>query len=239
MNLISNQTATVTRNSAERRGTEAFLATASFNPTSPALKVSFGQATFDAEGTEGPNRFFSRQIHWPGGAESGVTLGRGYDMGNRTGSQIRYELTQAGVPENEATFFARAAGLKGRSAREFIEDNREHAPLITLTAQKRLFEQVLVPYYVADIKRIFSRPDVIGKYGEASWEGLSNATKEVLFDLRYRGDYTPATRGVLQPLLVENDSKGVADFIRERSYWAERGVPRERIERRIAIVYSE
>ncbi len=237
MNLLRNHTATTIRPTRDNPTSEVPPIT-SFHPNSPALKVSFAQATFDAEGTEQRNRFFSRQIHWPGGAASGVTVGRGYDMGNRSSSEVRSELTKAGVPASDASFFSQAARLKGRDAREFVEDNREHAPVITLAAQKRLFEQVLVPYYVADIKRIFARSDVVAKYGDASWEKLSGTTKEVLFDLRYRGDYTSATREILQPLLVENDGAGVADLIRDRSYWAERGVPRVRIERRIGLAGS-
>ncbi|MFP2488055.1 lysozyme family protein [Enterobacter ludwigii] len=46
------------------------------------LKVDKGQVTFDAEGNDiTGNRYFSRRIHWPGNDLSGVTLGRGYDMG--------------------------------------------------------------------------------------------------------------------------------------------------------------
>lgn len=45
------------------------------------LTVKEGQVTFNAEGNDIQHSiFFSRHIHWPGG-KSGVTLGRGYDMG--------------------------------------------------------------------------------------------------------------------------------------------------------------
>ena len=52
------------------------------------LKVPYGQLTFDVEGNDiedsskAGHRYFSRVVHWPGGA-SGVTIGRGYDFGQR------------------------------------------------------------------------------------------------------------------------------------------------------------
>ena len=53
------------------------------------LIVESGQVTFDAEGNDiESSRYFSRVIHWPGNTESGVTIGRGYDMGNRTKAKL-------------------------------------------------------------------------------------------------------------------------------------------------------
>src|SRR5262249_51741927 len=47
------------------------------------LQVSQGQVTFDAEGNDlVASPYYSRKIIWPGNAESGVTIGRGYDMGS-------------------------------------------------------------------------------------------------------------------------------------------------------------
>lgn len=54
-----------------------------------ASTIKAGQITFAAEGnniTSSP--FFSRVVHWPGNSSSGVTLGRGYDMGSRSESEI-------------------------------------------------------------------------------------------------------------------------------------------------------
>ena len=56
--------------------------------------------------------------------------------------------------------------------------------------QKALFEGVTTAETVADIQRIFSKPDVVQMYGAASWDSLPRAAQEIVFDLRYRGDYT-------------------------------------------------
>lgn len=205
----------------------------STTPT-PPLTVSFGQATFDAEGSESASRFFSRAIHWPGGA-SGVTIGRGYDMGQRTPLQVVSELTYAGVPQSDAQWLSRAAGLRGESARRFVDAERQYSPTLSPESQRKLFEVVTTTETIADIKRIMSKPDVVQKYGATSWSDLSKPVQEILFDLRYRGDYTPATREVLQPLIHANDLTGLAELMSDKAYWRERGVPRDRIERRIEI----
>ena len=48
-----------------------------------AFTVPFGQITFDAEGQEQRGKYFSRSPHVPGPA-SGITIGRGYDLGSRS-----------------------------------------------------------------------------------------------------------------------------------------------------------
>jgi|694.fasta_scaffold04850_2 hypothetical protein len=194
------------------------------NRTSEWLFVSFGQATFDAEGLEGPGRFFSRALHWPGGA-SGATIGRGYDMGSRTAAQIQADLTSAGVASAGAELLSRAAGLRGAAAKEFFERERCSAPVLTLQEQNRLYEQVTMPETVRDVQRILSKPDVVATYGSVSWAELPLPAQEILFDLRYRGDYTAGTREFLQPLLVAKDWKGVADLMQDHSRWISRGVP--------------
>ena len=60
--------------------------------------------------------YFSRVLHWPGGV-SGVTLGRGYDMGSRSVGSILSTLRQAGLEEYKCVLCSKAAGFKG--ARHF------------------------------------------------------------------------------------------------------------------------
>ena len=200
----------------------------------PPLRVAFGQATFDAEGSESRGLYRSRILHWPGGS-SGVTIGRGYDMGHRTPLQIVSELTYAGVTHDDARWFSQAALLRGESARRFVERERGGAPELSLAAQKRLFEVVTTNETIADIKRIMGKPDVVARYGAKTWDELSQPVQEILFDLRYRGDYTPTTRQVIQPLVTANDLDGLRRAMYNTDYWAALGVPRDRIERRKAI----
>lgn len=199
------------------------------------LKVRFGQATFDAEGTEQTGRFFSRRISYPGIGDSGVTIGRGYDMGRRTARQVLRELSAAGMPRDAAEFLSHAAGLRGDKAKEFVVFNADDAPVMSLEVQKKLFEDVVTPEIVKDIKRIFSKPDTVKRYGEPAWESLPQAAQELVFDLRYRGDYTPHTRQRLQQPLASGDYAELRRVINDTKYWQSLGVPRERIRERQQI----
>jgi hypothetical protein len=199
-----------------------------------SLQVRFAQVTFNAEGVEASGRFFSRQITYPGG-ESGVTLGRGYDMGRRSAATIVRELSLAGVSEADAAMFSKAAGLRGQAAQHFVGANRGHFPTLGLEAQKKLFEDVVTPDLVADIQRIFNKPDTVRAYGRPDWEQLSRGAQELVFDLRYRGDYTPVTRQRIQKLLVNNDYEGLKTVMNDTAYWAKLGVPAGRIKERQAM----
>jgi len=207
---------------------------ATIHPNHPDLIVHFGQRTFDAEGIEACGPHFSRVIHWPGGA-SGVTIGRGYDMGQRTRLQVASELVHAGMSDEDARFLSEAAGLRGEAARRFIARNIADSPVLSLAAQRRLFEDVTVIETISDIKRILAKPDLQERYGARTWDELTPMAREVTFDLRYRGDYTPEVRTRLQPLLVARDDLGLQALIAESGYWGGRNVPAERIRSRIEI----
>jgi hypothetical protein len=199
------------------------------------LHVAFGQATFDAEGSEAPGRYFSRSLHWPGG-RSGVTIGRGYDMGHRTRLQVERELAYAGVDHQDALELSAAAGLRGEQAERFVLENKQFAPIISTAAQLRLFEGVTTVEVLSDIRRIFSKPDVVARYGRAEWATLPRPIQELVFDLRYRGDYTPAVRERIQPHIVRHDVDGLRKAMSDVSYWGSLGVPQDRIIRRIGLL---
>lgn len=211
---------------------------ASIHPDSPHLKVRFGQITFDAEGRESRGSLFSRVMHWPGGA-SGVTIGRGYDMGSRTRLQVISELTYAGMSPNDAAFYGDAAGLRGESAARFVRSHVGGSPILSLPTQRKLFEEVTATETLADVRRILAKPDLQSKYGIVTWEGLSSYAQEILFDLRYRGDYTPETRTRIQPLLVSGNDAALQAVMNDVPYWSRLGVPAERIRERAALPHRE
>jgi hypothetical protein len=200
--------------------------------TDNLLRVAFGQRTFDAEGLETRGRYFSRRISFPGGDNSGVTIGRGYDMGHRSRSQVVRELTLAGMTESDASIFSRGAGIRGASAKIFVDRNVDFTPEMSLEVQKSLFEDVTTPEIVNDIKRIFDKPDTVKAYGRPAWDSLSTTAQELVFDLRYRGDYTPTTRKRIQTLLVNQDYEGLRNVMNDTGYWKALGVPVGRIAER-------
>lgn len=207
----------------------------SLSPTPEAFVSDFsvpeGQLTFDAEGQEARGAYFSRKAHWPGGA-SGVTIGRGYDMRERTRESVASELGAAGVPRADAELLAQGATLTGDEAARFIARVEVKAIQISPMAQKKLFSAVY-GQYAADVKRISNKPDAVAKYGNVDWENLNPAIKDVAVDLRYRGDYTPATRREVQELIANNDLQGLYDVLSdEAKMTGEWRVPRDRFERR-------
>ena len=85
------------------------------------LQVNRGQVTFDSEGNDYPNsRYFSRKPHVPS-SNSGVTLGRGYDLKEKKSSKVLSDLRSVGIDFKIAKTFSRAVGLKGLNAKNFIK----------------------------------------------------------------------------------------------------------------------
>jgi hypothetical protein len=239
-----------------RRKVVEYIATGGISRPKPEeLKVPRGQITFDFEGKEG-GRFHSRKPHVPGDT-SGVTIGRGYDLKERRGDKIIKDLVAAGLTRQQAEKYADGTGLKGAKAREFIEDHstaklaeaakrlglkgeeaRQYVEanlLVELTGpqQKNLFGMAY-DETEKDVIRISNKDDVREKYGNVGWDKLNPAIKDVLIDLRFRGDYTPAAREQIQPLVVNNDLKGFTKALGDRKNWE--NVPEERFRGRASFL---
>src|SRR5689334_19835604 len=88
--------------------------------TTTLLRPDRGGLTFDSEGTEG-GRYHSRTLHVPG-PSSGLTIGRGYDMGSKSSGQITSDLVAAGVDLASAKTLSGAATLRGENAKKFIRE---------------------------------------------------------------------------------------------------------------------
>lgn len=200
----------------------------------PAFQVDAGQLTFDAEGTEG-GRFHSRKAHVPPGP-SGVTIGRGYDLGQHTRAQIIAALTAVGMSKSAADAYARSAGLKGDDARTWLRHNRGSLEEISATQQESLFATTHSEM-AKDVERISNKRDVVGKFGAADLDELNPAIKDTLVDLRYRGDYTGGARSKIQGAAVANDVMAMTDSLSDRSQW--KGVPQDRFERRAKYLKEE
>jgi GH24 family phage-related lysozyme (muramidase)/peptidoglycan hydrolase-like protein with peptidoglycan-binding domain len=75
----------------------------------------------------------SNHLYWPGGSHSGVTLGAGYDMGQRPAEDIVGDLQAIGLDEQTARKAALGQGKKGHEAQAFAHANKH---LIDLTAEQ-------------------------------------------------------------------------------------------------------
>ena len=186
-----------------------------------------GRLTFEAEGHEG-GPWHSRRFHVPG-PSSGLTIGRGYDLKLRSKTEIRDDLTAAGVAAETASLISQAAGLQGETAEEFIEENNLEDFEISPDGQRILFE-VEYPRHEADTRRLATKADVTRAYGATDWDALHPVIREVLVDLRYRGDYTPTSRRIIQRCVAANDLATFAALICDRAHWP--AVPEDRFDRR-------
>ena len=194
--------------------------------------VPRGQLTFDTEGLEKPgSKFHSRVPHVPG-RNSGITIGRGYDMKHRSPEGIFSDLTAAGMKPALARKFGRCAGYTGSNGKRFLEDRGYDSLEISPEVQYHLF-LAIYEELAGDVIRICDKADVIEKYGETDWDGLDPLIRDITVDLRYRGDYTPATRNRVQPTLVANNLPRLRRLMADEGYWRERfKVPKNRFERR-------
>ncbi|HDO1310718.1 pesticin C-terminus-like muramidase [Aeromonas veronii] len=183
--------------------------------------VTKGQLTFDAEGNDVENStYFSRKIHWPGNSESGVTIGRGYDIGSRSKEDVYRDLSDSGVPDNIASLISSGAGIKGGEASSFVSENK-NSTLITRKSQHLLFEKIY-PDYVLRAKSNYERWTTAQSIQDANipgvsisdktnWESLDDKVKDVIVDLVYQG-FTKGPRPMVYGML--NDRQKYADYIK-------------------------
>ena len=164
--------------------------------------VHRGLLTAAGEGNDAQTRY----IHWPHTAASGVTLGKGYDIGSRSAEQVVRELTAAGMRRSQAEAISRGAGLKGDAAGRFVQQNRDAVGAIDMSVQTTLLGTMLTEYS-ARARRTATSTTADGSRNAAGrerkegaeagtyvmsdieWDGLHPAMVEFLTDLIYQGGY--------------------------------------------------
>ncbi|TKY81151.1 pesticin C-terminus-like muramidase [Pectobacterium polonicum] len=149
--------------------------------------ITDGKLTFNSEGNNVKgSKYYSRVIHYPErGGLSGVTIGRGYDMGKRTRQEIYSDLTMAGISQEKATTISHSARLIGSQAKEFVRVNKDKVGEITEQQQISLFKYTYRSYvirarsaYNQKTKDMREKPD---------WEELQPAIRDILIDVVYQG----------------------------------------------------
>ena len=196
-------------------------------------KPSYGVLTWEVEGTEG-GRYHSRCFHVPS-ERSGLTIGRGYDMREKTASKISGHLVQAGISCEVANVISLAAGKMGRAAKLFIIENDLLDYEISAKAQLKLFE-IIYKEMEADVKKICNKTITTTTYGKTDWATLNTKIKTVLIDLRFRGDYHPKSRKFLQKHVANNDLALFKKEMNKDANWT--NVPPARTKARIKYLNS-
>lgn len=172
-----------------------------------------GQLTMEGEGLGAE----TLTIHWPAGA-SGVTLGFGYDMKERSADEVKADLMAAGISDTYAASLSAGAGLEGATAQKWVNDNKRQ-PWATITAEQRaaLFQRGFPRYRDRARELATSRTPSRGtaRVNAASrdvslrfvvpterWDQLHPAVIEVLTDMAYSGAYSYGRHESINPILM-------------------------------------
>ncbi|NMM50907.1 lysozyme family protein [Marinigracilibium pacificum] len=167
------------------------------------LKLKRGVLTIVAEGSDEQTKY----VHWPKTDASGVTLGKGYDCGNRSEKFISRDLVKMGMEKNQAKLISKSAGLKGKNAEEWVRKNKKKVGEIPLSVQYKLFneefnsqkntaKELATKNYKTksninarsrELKK--GKPSGTYRMTEDEWESIHPAIMEYIVDLKYRGDY--------------------------------------------------
>lgn len=146
-------------------------------------------------------------------------------------------LRKAGVSKKQAEIISEGSKLKGCAAYDFVKNNKEKIGEITELQQLSLFKITYLKLE-GDVKRISKDKRVIKKYhpdknvtSKDAWERIPKKIKEILIDLRYRGDYTQQARDLLQSMAYTGDLAGFGRVLSNRSFWPD--VPQDRFTRRV------
>lgn len=201
------------------------------------LTVPKGQLTFDAEGNDNNDSpYFSRHIHWPGGV-SGITIGRGYDLGQQNDPSSDFDSIELSQPLNN--WLVESKGMSGLDAKNRYKSADSSISDYEIT-RKQQYDLFVIIYnrLEADVKRICQKPDTIRVYHpdpnttpEQAWNDIPEKIKEVLVDLRYRGDYTPHARSLIQRYAYTGDLSSFGQVLSNRNQWS--NVPQDRFLRRV------
>jgi hypothetical protein len=97
----------------------------------------------------------SHRLHHPSSG-SGVTIGPGYDMKDRSAASVEQALIAVGVPQQAARTAAQGAGKSGDAAARFVRDHRD---TLNLSAQQQADLLVhIAPHYEGMVRRAIKVP---------------------------------------------------------------------------------
>lgn len=147
-------------------------------------------------------------------AASGVSIGYGYDMRERSAARVASDLSAVEPPirpEWIATLSA-AAGLTGDAAQAFLD---AHGIIFLSPDQADSLFDITYAEETAIAREFATMPGTLADLGTdypaADWDALHPAIRGVLIDLKFRGDYRPwwPVQQDLQRAVASNDPSGV------------------------------
>ncbi|MFS1462486.1 pesticin C-terminus-like muramidase [Vibrio lentus] len=209
------------------------------------LTVPKGQLTFGNEGNDSADSiYFTRVPHVPNAkgvviGESGITLGRGLDLGSRNQGDVEQIFSNVSInckpiSHSLLEWLKKGAGLRGQKAYDHYKTLDSQVPELeqelTRKQQHFLFLEIY-PFYEKETERLLTKSDVRSFYDKESvitWRELPRNIREVLVDITYRGDNRSSSRKRIVPSLVAdvNDklSGSVSNFyllMKDAKFWVD------------------
>ncbi len=171
------------------------------------LTVPKGSLTFNAEGDDiVGSPFFTRKPHIPHNGntvigESGITIGRGLDIGKRTSSEVENIFSQASencraIPSDLLDWLKDGAKKIKQPAFNYwktLDRDVSSSEQIITRKMQHYFFLTIYDEYVKKAKDLTTRKSVCDAYlggKKIDWDSLSDSVKDVIVDLLYVGVYT-------------------------------------------------
>ena len=178
-----------------------------YGSTKNNLELDIGSIALYGEG----DMRFVNYILKPLGDSSGVSIGKGYDMGSRSAESIIKDLTKAGLGKAQAEKISKAAYKKGKDADVFVAENKEAIGIIS--------DEIILNLFRANWKEVRAtakniatsqkaQKDNKGNYVNArgreindrvkegtyvltkeEWDGLHPALIDLMTDMKFHGGY--------------------------------------------------
>lgn len=185
---------------------------ATAEPADP-YKVTRGQVTFDAEGEETATQT-SRDLEVPSD-NSGVTIGRGYDMKERDADEIFRDMINAGVSEAIANKLKKASGLSGDTARAFIAKAENKDIVLDAEQQRKLF-------YIYFDRKVAYAADRVRDWTDTDLLAADPVIQDMIVDLFVRGDMTKSKWATLNmaEIVKKNDAAALRAVLADDSNWS-------------------
>jgi hypothetical protein len=184
-----------------------------------------GSFTFAAEGSPDPAspNYYGKLSH--PSSHSGVTIGAGYDMAERSESEVKGDLMAAGASADLAERISKGAKLRGAAAHNFVETNRPTLVIHDIQILRNLFAKTY-PHYIARARDSFhfhatTFKACMSTYGSQykdavplAWESLYPAIRVIAIDFVYQG-FGKQQSGYGKPMhfCMANDFDWLIDYI--------------------------
>lgn len=173
-----------------------------------------GELTINGEGAGDE----TLHLHWPGNSASGVTIGYGYDLGQRSKTEIRGHMSAAGLPESQIAILENASGVMGSAAGAFVTNNSAAFGSITEAQRVSIFQNIMPQYESRARGRATTEFYGAGaanyntdwQLTDEQYNALHPAIHELLVDLTFQGAYSNGSSwggsyARINPILVSDD----------------------------------